>query len=38
MPKRRISRISEAADQVPIQDYEQVSIGRRGYCVACKGL
>ena len=37
-PKRRISRISEGADQVPLQSHEQVKMGKRGYCVACKGL
>jgi len=37
-PKRRISRISEGADQVPLRSHEQVKMGKRGYCVACKGL
>jgi hypothetical protein len=37
-PKRRISRISEGADQVPLGSHEQVKMGKRGYCVACKGL
>jgi hypothetical protein len=37
-PKRRISRISEGADQVPLQSHEQVKMGKRGYCIACKGL
>ncbi len=38
-PKRRISRISEGANQVPLQSHEQVRMGgKRGYCVACKGL
>jgi hypothetical protein len=37
-PKRRISRISEGADQVPLRLHEQVKMGKRGYCVACKGL
>jgi hypothetical protein len=37
--KWRISRISEGADQVPIQSHEQVRMGgKKGYCVACKGL
>ena len=38
-PKRRISRISEGVDQVPLQSHEQVKMGgKRGYCVVCKGL
>ncbi len=36
--KRRISRISEGADQVPLRSHEQVKMGKRGYYVACKGL
>jgi hypothetical protein len=37
-PKRRISRISKGTDQVPLGSHEQVKMGKRGYCVACKGL
>jgi hypothetical protein len=38
-PKRRISRISEGAIQVPLRSHELVRMGgKRGYCVACKGL
>jgi hypothetical protein len=37
-PKRRISRISQGADQVPVRAHEQVKLGRRGICVCCKGL
>jgi hypothetical protein len=36
-PKRRISRISKGADQVPLQSHEQVKMGKRGWCVACEG-
>jgi hypothetical protein len=36
--KWRISRISEGAVQVPLKSHEQVKMGKRGYCVACKGL
>jgi hypothetical protein len=37
-PKRRISRISQGADQVPTRLHEQVKLRRRGICVYCKGL
>jgi hypothetical protein len=37
-PKRRISRISEGANQVPLQSHEQVKMGKRGWCVTCRGL
>jgi hypothetical protein len=37
-PKRRISRINEGADQVPLRSHEQVKMGKRGWCVACRGL
>jgi hypothetical protein len=37
-PKRRISRISEAADLVPVRSHELVKIANRGICVSCKGL
>jgi hypothetical protein len=36
--KRRISRISQAADQIPVQSHKQVKIAKRGWCVACKRL
>jgi hypothetical protein len=37
-PKRRISRISQGADQVPARSHEQVKLGKKGMCVYCKGL
>jgi hypothetical protein len=37
-PKRRISRISQGADQEPVQLHELVKMGKRGRCVNCKGL
>jgi hypothetical protein len=37
-PKHRISRISQETNQVPIQSYELVKIGKRERCVSCKGL
>jgi hypothetical protein len=37
-PKRRISQISQGADQVPLGSHELVKMAKRGYCVACKGL
>ena len=37
-PKRRISRISQGADQVPKRSHELVKLSRRGICVYCKGL
>jgi len=37
-PKRRISQISQGADQVPIQLHEQVKLGKKRRCVSCKGL
>ena len=36
--KRRISRISQGADQVPVRSHEQMKLGRRGICVCCKGM
>jgi hypothetical protein len=36
--KRRISQISQAADQVPIRSHEQVKLAKRGECVYCRGL
>ena len=36
--KRRISRISEGVVQVLLKLYEQVKMGKRGWCVACRGL
>jgi hypothetical protein len=37
-PKRRIGKISESSDQVPIRSHEMVKFGKRGNCIACKGL
>ena len=37
-PKRRISQISQGADQVPIRAHEQVKLSKIGECVCCKGL
>ena len=37
-PKRRISLISQAANQEPVQSHELIKMGKRGYCMACKGL
>jgi hypothetical protein len=37
-PKRRISQISQGADQVPTQLHEQVRLGKKRRCVSCKGL
>jgi hypothetical protein len=37
-PKRRISQISQEADQVPIRLHKLIRIGKRASCVACKGL
>ena len=37
-PKRRISRISQGADQVPRRSHEQVKLSKSGICVCCKGL
>jgi hypothetical protein len=37
-PKRRISQISQGANQVPLGSHELVKMAKRGYCVACKGL
>jgi hypothetical protein len=37
-PKRRISQISQGAGQVPLGLHELVKMGKRGWCVACKGL
>ena len=36
--KRRISRISQEANKVPVQLHEQVKLGKNGRCVCCKGL
>jgi hypothetical protein len=36
--KRRISRISQTADQEPVQSHKIVKMAKRGYCIACKGL
>lgn len=37
-PKRRISIISQGADQEPVQSHKLVKTGKRGECVNCKGL
>jgi hypothetical protein len=37
-PKRRISKISQSADQEPIQSHERVKMERPRECVNCKGL
>jgi transposase IS4-like protein len=37
-PKRRIGRISQSADQAPVQSHERVKMEKRGECVNCKGL
>jgi hypothetical protein len=37
-PKRRISTISQEANQVPVRLHELVKLGKRGTCVCCKGL
>jgi hypothetical protein len=37
-PKRRISRISEAADLVPVRSHKLVKIANRGICISYKGL
>lgn len=36
--KRRISRISQGADQVPVGSHKQVKLEKLGRCVCCKGL
>jgi hypothetical protein len=37
-PKRRISRISQGADCIPVSSHKLVNLSRRGICVCCKGL
>jgi hypothetical protein len=37
-PKRRISGISQGADDLPLRAHEQVKLGKRGKCVCCQGL
>jgi hypothetical protein len=37
-PKRRISRISQGADRIPVSSHKLVNLSRRGICVCCKGL
>jgi Transposase IS4 len=37
-PKRRISKISQTANKIPVQSHELVKMAKRGDCVACKGL
>jgi hypothetical protein len=36
--KRRISRISQGAEEVPKQSHTQVKLSKKGMCVYCKGL
>ncbi len=36
--KRRISRISQEANQVPMQAHKLVRMEKRGFCVCYKGL
>jgi hypothetical protein len=36
--KRRISRISQEANKVPVQLHEQVKLSKNGRCVCYKGL
>ena len=36
--KRRISKISQGADLVPLGAHEQVKLSKNGRCVCCKGL
>jgi len=36
--KRRISRISQEAEEVPKQSHMQVKVSRKGMCVYGKGL
>jgi hypothetical protein len=37
-PKRRISKISQGAEQVPISEHILGKMGRKGSCVSCQGL
>jgi hypothetical protein len=37
-PKRRISHISQVAEEVPPWLHEQVKLGKPRECVCCKGL
>jgi hypothetical protein len=36
--KRRISKISQGANQVPMHSHELVRLGKKRGCVSCKGL
>ena len=36
--KRRISKISQGASEVPLRSHELVKIGKKRECVSCKGL
>jgi hypothetical protein len=37
-PKKRISRISKAADLVPVRSHELVKMANKGIYMSCKGL
>jgi hypothetical protein len=37
-PKQSIGKISQGANQVPVQSHKLVKIVKRGECVSCKGL
>jgi DDE_Tnp_1-like zinc-ribbon len=37
-PKKEISRISQGANQVPVQSHEKANMQKRGKCMCCKGL
>jgi hypothetical protein len=37
-PKRRISQISQGAEQVPVESHELVKLSKVGHCMCCKGL
>jgi hypothetical protein len=37
-PKRRILRISQGADCIPVSLYKLVNLSRRGLYIYCKGL
>jgi len=37
-PKRRISRISQGANRIPVSSHKLVNLSRRGICVCYKGL
>jgi hypothetical protein len=37
-PKRRISQISQGAEQVPVESHELVKLSKVGHCMCCRGL